>query len=86
MISRKTILTAFEEIVNDYKVKSVVVFCYHRGGETECVRIHRTEKPGVENEFASEYVVTMGALATAERNYLSRYKGSPKPIAWIKEW
>lgn len=84
MISRKAIMDAFEVMLSDQTVSTVVVFCNRF---TEAVRIDRWKGGG--GIHKGTYLTSMGSLFPEEKAYLTRNKkkyGSVEasPKVWIR--
>lgn len=83
MISRKAIALAFEIVLEDKSVSTVVVFCNRH---QESVRVHRHE--GGAGIHKGTYLVTMGSLFPEEKAFITRYKKkfgqAPLPASWIR--
>ena len=86
MVTRKSIVTAFETIIPDKGMKSITVFCSAKNiplMKTERVRVTRLAKS------PHDYRVTLGRMNYAEREFVKRErfaerKTLPKVLmAWM---
>lgn len=70
MVTRKAIISAFEMIVNDPKVRYVMYFCFKDGQAVDtvtAVRILRSDK-----EHPTKYGVHLGLLGKAEVEWFAK--------------
>jgi hypothetical protein len=81
MISRKAISTAFEVIVGDLEVGTVVVYCNHH---KEAVRVDRWR--GGAGIHKGTYLCSMGSLFPEEKAHVTREtrKYGVPPKIWTR--